>query len=46
MVSFRDWQVLDAAEVARGEAAGKPREKVVRMTDMLAIITAGRGGQK
>ncbi|XP_016158346.1 PREDICTED: NADPH:adrenodoxin oxidoreductase, mitochondrial isoform X3 [Ficedula albicollis] len=37
-VSFSDWQKIDAAEVARGKAAGKPREKIVDPAEMLQII--------
>ena len=38
VVSFDDWRVLDAAEVERGEAKGKPREKFARVEDMLAVL--------
>ncbi|XP_066421821.1 NADPH:adrenodoxin oxidoreductase, mitochondrial isoform X2 [Molothrus aeneus] len=37
-VSFSDWEKIDAAEVARGKAAGKPREKIVDPVEMLRII--------
>ncbi|KAF2980481.1 hypothetical protein EK904_006055 [Melospiza melodia maxima] len=37
-VSFSDWEKIDAAEVARGKAAGKPREKIVDPAEMLRII--------
>ncbi|XP_066056747.1 NADPH:adrenodoxin oxidoreductase, mitochondrial [Chamaea fasciata] len=37
-VSFSDWEKIDAAEVARGKAAGKPREKIVDPAEMLQII--------
>ncbi|XP_033923252.1 NADPH:adrenodoxin oxidoreductase, mitochondrial isoform X1 [Melopsittacus undulatus] len=37
-VSFSDWEKIDAAEVARGKAAGKPREKIVDLQEMLRII--------
>lgn len=37
-VSFLDWEKIDAAEVARGKAAGKPREKIVDPAEMLRII--------
>nr|XP_041575819.1 NADPH:adrenodoxin oxidoreductase, mitochondrial isoform X2 [Taeniopygia guttata] len=37
-VSFSDWEKIDAAEVARGKAAGKPREKIVDPAEMLHII--------
>jgi ferredoxin--NADP+ reductase len=34
-VSFRGWQAIDAAEVARGEPQGRPRVKFVRVEEML-----------
>ncbi|KAM4761583.1 NADPH:adrenodoxin oxidoreductase, mitochondrial isoform 3-T3 [Cyanocitta cristata] len=37
-VSFSDWEKIDAAEVARGKAAGKPREKIVDPAEMLRIV--------
>ncbi|XP_062495856.1 NADPH:adrenodoxin oxidoreductase, mitochondrial isoform X1 [Pezoporus occidentalis] len=37
-VSFSDWEKIDAAEMARGKAAGKPREKIVDLQEMLRII--------
>ncbi|XP_032858242.1 NADPH:adrenodoxin oxidoreductase, mitochondrial isoform X2 [Tyto alba] len=37
-VSFSDWEKIDAAEVARGKAAGKPREKIVDPQEMLQLI--------
>jgi ferredoxin/flavodoxin---NADP+ reductase len=38
IVSWQDWQALDAAEQHRGAAAGRPREKVVTVAEMLDII--------
>ena len=38
IVSFADWQKIDAAEVARGQALGKPREKFTRVSEMLAVL--------
>ncbi|KFP30236.1 hypothetical protein N325_05592, partial [Colius striatus] len=38
-VSFSDWEKIDAAEVARGRAAGKPREKIVDPQEMLQLIS-------
>ena len=35
VTSWGHWQRLDAAETARGEAAGKVREKFIRVADML-----------
>ncbi|XP_025954901.2 NADPH:adrenodoxin oxidoreductase, mitochondrial isoform X1 [Dromaius novaehollandiae] len=37
-VSFSEWEKIDAAEVARGKAAGKPREKIVDPEEMLQLI--------
>ncbi|XP_040505844.1 NADPH:adrenodoxin oxidoreductase, mitochondrial isoform X6 [Gallus gallus] len=37
-VSFSEWEKIDAAEVARGKAAGKPREKIVDPQEMLQLI--------
>ncbi|MBI3069209.1 MAG: FAD-dependent oxidoreductase [Betaproteobacteria bacterium] len=39
VVSYADWQKIDAAEVRRGEAAGKPREKFTRVEEMLEVVT-------
>lgn len=38
VVSFIDWKKIDAAEIERGTALGKPREKFVRVTGMLSVI--------
>lgn len=38
VVSFDDWRRIDAAEVERGRAAGKPREKFTRIDEMLAVL--------
>lgn len=40
-VSYSDWCKIDAAEVRRGEAAGKPREKFTRVEEMLDVLRAG-----
>ncbi|XP_006869658.1 PREDICTED: NADPH:adrenodoxin oxidoreductase, mitochondrial [Chrysochloris asiatica] len=37
-VSFSDWEKLDAEEVARGQGAGKPREKLVDPQEMLQLL--------
>jgi ferredoxin--NADP+ reductase len=37
-VTYPDWQVLDAYEVATGRAQGCPRKKVTTVPEMLAII--------
>jgi len=36
-VSFADWKKIDAAEVANGQTAGKPREKFINVEEMLAV---------
>ncbi|MBI4190287.1 MAG: FAD-dependent oxidoreductase [Betaproteobacteria bacterium] len=38
VVSYADWQKIDAAEVRRGAAAGKPREKFTSVQEMLEVI--------
>jgi ferredoxin--NADP+ reductase len=37
-VSYADWQRLDAVEVARGRALGRPRLKFTRIEQMLAAL--------
>jgi ferredoxin--NADP+ reductase len=37
-VSWGDWQRLDALEVARGRASGRPRVKFTRVEEMLAAL--------
>ncbi len=37
-VSYGDWRNIDAAEVARGKARGKPREKFTTIEEMLATL--------
>jgi ferredoxin--NADP+ reductase len=37
-VSWPDWQRLDALEVARGRASGRPRVKFTRVEEMLAAL--------
>ena len=37
-VSYADWQTIDAAEVERGAATGKPREKFTSVAEMLAQL--------
>jgi ferredoxin--NADP+ reductase len=36
---FQDWLKVDAAEIARGAAVGKPREKFVRIKDVFDSIS-------
>lgn len=37
-VSFRDWERIDEAEVRTGGVYGKPREKITRVHQMLAVV--------
>ncbi|MFQ5955157.1 MAG: FAD-dependent oxidoreductase [Kiloniellales bacterium] len=39
VVSYADWQKIDAAEVGRGAPNGKPREKFTRTEEMLAALS-------
>jgi ferredoxin--NADP+ reductase len=41
VVSFADWQKLDALEVAAGQAVGRPRLKFIRVPDMLGALRNG-----
>ncbi|MBK8005127.1 MAG: FAD-dependent oxidoreductase [Gemmatimonadetes bacterium] len=41
VVSWRDWQLLDQAELAAGKAAGRPRIKFTRVAEMLAALPPG-----
>jgi hypothetical protein len=38
VVTFEDWRRLDVGEVERGAAKGKPREKFVRVEDMVRFL--------
>lgn len=40
VVHYDDWCRIDAAEVARGAAAGKPREKFTTVDEMLDVLAA------
>ena len=42
VVTWRDWQALDAHECAAGAARGAPREKVTDTGEMLAVIRRAR----
>ena len=37
-IDYDDWRRIDAAEIARGEPKGKPREKFTRREEMLAVL--------
>ena len=41
VVTFSEWERIDAAEIARGKPAGKPREKFTRIPEMLELLDAG-----
>lgn len=38
VVSYSDWQKIDAAEIAKGQERGRPREKFTRVDEMLAVL--------
>lgn len=38
IVDYTDWQRIDIAEIERGEAKGKPREKFTRVREMLDVL--------
>lgn len=40
LVSYQDWAAIDAAEKRNGAANGRPREKFVAISDMLAALEA------
>jgi ferredoxin--NADP+ reductase len=40
VLSYADWRRIDAEEQRRGAAMGKPREKITRVSDMLAVLGA------
>ncbi|NOZ51304.1 MAG: FAD-dependent oxidoreductase [Chloroflexi bacterium] len=44
-VTWEEWKLLDAAEVAAGERRGRPRVKFVTVPDMLAAIDAAKAAQ-
>ncbi len=39
-ITYADWLYLDAAEIRRGEAQGRPRVKFTSSTEMLAVLAA------
>lgn len=42
VVDFADWEVLDAAEIAAGQVAGRVREKAVDVAVMIAMCDQSR----
>ncbi len=41
IVSFSDWKQLDDIELARGDLRGAPRDKLVDVKTMLAMLGQG-----
>ena len=44
VTTWPDWQAIDRAEIARGKAAGRPREKFTDVAEMLAVAREVREG--
>ena len=42
VTSWTDWRAIDQAEVERGKAAGRPREKLVSIEEMLDVVRRSR----
>jgi ferredoxin/flavodoxin---NADP+ reductase len=40
VLSYADWRRIDAEEQRRGVVSGRPREKITRVSDMLALATS------
>ena len=40
VVTYADWQTIDAMELKNGESSGRPRIKFSRISDMLAALNA------
>ncbi len=38
VVTFSDWKKIDLAEIERGKPGGKPREKFVKVEEMLGVV--------
>jgi ferredoxin--NADP+ reductase len=41
-VTYEDWRILDAYEVARGAGQSRPRVKLTTVPEMMEIIQQGR----
>ena len=39
IVSFKAWEKIDLAERLNGEKVGKPREKIVDVTEMMKLAS-------
>lgn len=37
-VLFSDWEKIDSLETSKGEAIGKPREKILTVQEMLHVV--------
>jgi adrenodoxin-NADP+ reductase len=44
VLSYGDWRRIDAEEQRRGAVVGKPREKIPRVSDMLALAATAPQG--
>ncbi len=42
VITWHDWQAIDQAETTRGTAAGRPREKLVRIDEMMTVARTAR----
>lgn len=42
VISFEDWEAIDAEEIRRGQLVGKPREKFTAVGDMIKVAQAQR----
>jgi ferredoxin--NADP+ reductase len=42
VVSFQDWEAIDAAEKAKGEPLGRPRVKFCRIEEMVECARAAQ----
>jgi len=38
-INYQQWKMIDQVEVERGEAKGKPREKITSIEEMLSLIS-------
>ena len=46
LVTWGGWQAIDAHERARGAPAGRPRVKLVRVPEMLAVAESSASRRK
>ena len=38
-INYQQWKIIDQVEIDRGEAKGKPREKITSVEEMLSLIS-------